>query len=214
MKKFRFLLLTKSYKDSGYCVAGINLDENKFVRLVASTDLEFAFIPRTYIDTFPAIEYLDILEIEPIKAVPFGCQTENILVDINSRPAKIGRANLTEIFRFVSSEQKILGNAKRILHSSQVERLKYSLGLYIVDNLKIICYFDEDNNKYINQCEFLYKDILYTQVALTDPIYRNVKNNEKVLSKAAIVVSLPPLPFKDGDFYYKFVAKIFDLTNY
>lgn len=213
MKKIRFLLLTKSYKDSGYCVAGINLDENKFVRLVADTDLDLASIPYAYIDTPPAIDCLDILEIEPIKAVPFGCQTENILIDTNLRPSKIGRANLTDILQYVNSEQKIFGNTKKVLHSSQVEKLNRSLGLYIVENLKICCYFDEEKDKYVNQCDFRYKGNLYTQISLTDPVYRNVKYNEEVLSQAAIIVSLPPIPWGDGEFYFKFVAKIFDLKN-
>lgn len=209
MKNFKFLLLTKSYKDGGYCVAGIDLDSECFVRIVADEDLTNAAIPKWFIDTFPAYDYFDILEIVPIRAVPYSCQTENILIDIGKRPQKIGAGSWGSICKYVDTEPMIFGNTGKCVHISKIDMLQKSLGLYIVENFTVICYYDEEEDKYVNQCSFEYGAKTYT-LSLTDPEYRKTELNGYNIKRAAIIVSLPPEPFANG-FYYKFVAKIIEL---
>lgn len=211
MNKFRFLLLTNSYKDGGYCVAGINLDNGCFVRLVADEALENSSIPKEFIDCEPSYTIFDVLEIVPIRAVPYSCQTENILIDVNIRPKKLGSESKNIIYKFVDTEPTIFGNKGKCVHSSKIDLLQKSLGLYIVQNFKIHCYFDEEQDKYINKCSFTYGNNDYDYISLTDPEYRKLEMNEVSIARAAIVVSLPPEPFGDSEFYHKFVAKVIEL---
>lgn len=206
MNKFRFLLLTKSYKDNGYCVAGLNLDENKFVRLMLENNPKSS-IPYYYM---AAYECLDILEINPIRHIPFGCQTENVLMRFSPSPQKIGHATLYQLFGYLSPSTKIFDNTDKRVLPSEITKLDQSLGLYFVENLSIHCYINEDHPSY--KCTFKYYGNWYRNISLTDPAYREPHFDEVVLEKAIIVVSLPALPFVD-DCYYKFVAKIFKLGD-
>lgn len=211
MKSFRFLLLTNSYKDGGYCVAGINLDDKCFVRLIADENPEKAAIPKGFIDCVPSYKTFDVLEILPIKLVPYSCQTENVLIDINIRPQKVGSEQKEIIYEFVNTEPTILGNVDKYVHPSMINSLKKSLGLYIVQDLKIHCFFDDENGRYVNKCSFKYGNCFYDDISLTDPEYRKIELNNMCIARAAIVVSLPPEPFAYNNLYYKFVARIIKL---
>ena len=79
----RFLVLTKSAKHSGYCVAGIDLDENRLIRLVSDmAGNAISYHQFTYNEK--PIEILSELDIA-CRPSPLSVQTENnILEKINS----------------------------------------------------------------------------------------------------------------------------------
>ena len=62
------------------------------------------------------------------------------------------------------------------------------------------------------KCLFDYKNNQYTNISLTDPVYRDVAQDGTNLSNALIIASLPCVPYKDN-LFYKFVAKIIPIDE-
>ena len=77
MKK-NICILTKSLKDHDYCVAGIEIPNGKWIRLVTSKDGD-AF-PKELLDD-KNIKELDLIEVELLQSVPYKTQVENWLLD-------------------------------------------------------------------------------------------------------------------------------------
>ncbi len=70
-------ILTKSLKDKGYCVAGVDTTTGELFRLVS--DKDGAAIPKEALDST-----LDVIRVNLTKHVPVNCQRENWLFDENS----------------------------------------------------------------------------------------------------------------------------------
>ena len=77
------VVLTKSAKNGGHCVAGIDVDTGNWVRLVSNdlnthgalSDQDMQYQDRSYCTP------LDIVSVPIIKACPSQYQPENILID-------------------------------------------------------------------------------------------------------------------------------------
>ncbi len=86
--------------------------------------------------------------------------------------------------------------------------------IFHVQNLRIEAtsheYFGELRFRY--KCVFDYKGNKYTNISLTDPIYRDISQDGLNLEDALIIASLPCVPYSDGSFY-KFVAKIIPIDK-
>ena len=93
----KICILTKSYKDKGYCVAGIDLKTRQWIRLVSAVD-EDDKIPYYYMNDYD-IDVLDVIEIETIRHIPKGCQKENYLININLPPKKIGSLSFEKLLK-------------------------------------------------------------------------------------------------------------------
>lgn len=208
MKK-SFILITRSYKHGGYCVAGFDAETKKWIRLVSSVDPSQNEIPKGIFDGFGD---LDILEIETLGGIPFGCQIENFLLDLNVPPVRRGRLAFFELFAapYLSSAFNILGNPLSALTEEEMQRQRGSLGLFQVDSLRFD-YYNGDDDKLHYRSEFLYRGTAYSGISVTDPVYRRDEFAGQTIEHALLVVSLPAVPYPNGK-YYKFIAKIFPLA--
>lgn len=209
MTKAKMILMTKSYKHKKYCVAGFNIENGQWIRLVSSKDQNNA-IDMFVLDKFPKKDCLDIIGVNLIENVPLFNQKENYLIDETEEITRLGRVNLKDILNevYLNKCHYIFGGTSRFITEDEAEDIGYSLVFVQVQNLVIHCFFDDNLQRWKNKCSFEYKGNYYYDISLTDPEYRHEKYNDVLFREAAIVVSLPSEPFYDGKFY-KFVAKVF-----
>ncbi|MBQ8196885.1 MAG: DUF1351 domain-containing protein [Clostridia bacterium] len=211
MKK-QICILTKSYKHGGYCVAGVDIETKEWIRLVNSDNPSTDEIRKEQmILNGKVIDCLDALEYDFIKNIPNSCQTENWLLNNTISPRFIKSISLEELADIVELEKEevFIRNTSNLLNEEEVSGVKRSLYIFHVQNLKIEATsyerFGEIRFRY--KCAFDYNGNKYTNISLTDPIYRDISQDGLNLEDALIIASLPCVPYSDGSFY-KFVAKI------
>ena len=202
-------ILTKSYKDKGYCVAGVDIENGQFIRLISSEDSDDK-IPYWFMDNYSnRIDVLDLVEVDLKKNVQKNCQKENYLIDLKTPLKKIGNISFQELLKIkeYDSVNTIFGNRGKAILPYDAEELEYSLLFIPVTDLKFDLVFDDENNKWLKKdLIFMYKNNVY-ELAITDPEYKKVEYNNKQYENASIVVSIPSEPY--NGWYNKFVAKIF-----
>lgn len=207
-RKTEFVILTLSYKNGGYCVAGIDRETNKWIRLVSGDDITHNEISDKYLIGLCA---LDVIEVELLKRLPCLCQTENYLIDERVLPFKKGKISLCGIAEFISYGTNIFGNTKAYLSESEISKTPISLAAFIVQDIQFDFKFNDIKGKYSYKCSFTYCNQYYSDISLTDPEYRHLSYNAKTLPHAVVIISLPCIPYKGK--YYKFVAKIFETDS-
>ncbi len=208
MKK-SFVLITRSYKYGGYCIAGFDMETKQWIRLVTSGDPYKNEIPKSVFEPF---DDLDILEVETVRAESYGCQTENFVLDRAVPPVRKGRLSFYELLDsgYVKAPPTIFGNVLSYLSEEETARQRTSLGLFKVQSL-VFDYFVGDDGKPHYRSKFLYEGKQYSGLSVTDPIYRKDGFAGGTIEHALLVVSLPAVPYPNGK-YYKFIAKIFPLS--
>lgn len=210
-------ILTKSYKHGGYCVAGIDINTKEWIRLVNSDNPNTDEIRKEQMFlNGKTIECLDIIEYDFIKNIPTSCQTENWLLNPALKPKFIKSISIEELVNFIKIEKDdfFIFNNANLLKANEISKIKRSLYIFHVQNLKIEAstyeLYGEIRFRY--KCTFDYKNSHYDNISLTDPIYRDFTQDGTNLSNALIVASLPCVPYND-DLFYKFVAKIFPIDK-
>lgn len=198
-------ILTKSHKDKGYCVVGVDTTNGELYRLVSDED--GTAIPKEVLDS-KQIEPLDVIRVNLTKHVPVNCQTENWLFDENS-VVKFGSLGLNEVLRLhpVSSSDVIFENSKAELTIDETEKLKHSVEIVEASNIKLDTSMKGDGRNH-HKLQFKYRGNEYA-LALTDPKLRQENLDRFPLGKATIVVSIPSHPYGENNSFHKFAAKVF-----
>lgn len=201
------VILTKSSKQKGFCVAGINLLTHEWVRLVSPSQehdgalsINELCLPNGYI-----LQPLDIARVPILKYYPQGCQSENYLIASETPWEYLGKMALSDVIKKsnVLHPPLIFGNKYKYIKSDMIDMFNRSLLLTEVTDLKI---YRKEGTTVRHKCEFKHNGNLYEEISMTDPDY--YRYNTYDIKKAYIVVSLPHKDFPEGR-YYKFVAKIF-----
>lgn len=215
--------MTKSKKHGGYCIAGIESDTGKWIRLVSQRDGKTgALFDDPQQEMFPSdLNVLDIYSV-PIRCdVPHEFQPENVLISYTTynKWNKVGRANLDDVLSLhpLESPDYIFVNKNHCLSSEEIGKLHQSLTLVKVQNF--IC---EVRNKYSSaKAHFNYNGISYRNISVTDMNYLNSASEFIFHDEAILVLSLPSKSFvKPSDFfsdeegkYYKFIAQVFPCST-
>lgn len=204
MKK-KVCILTKSLKDGNYCVAGIDINNGAWIRLVASDTGEA--IPKDILDDDNINEF-DIVDVNVKRYVPHKLQKENWLIDKQNKIEKIGSITKGELkyIHNIENPNMIFGNHRSELNKEEIKLIKNTLLLVRVTNLKFDTSLKGDG-KHHYKVNFTYNNSKYS-LALTDPKFRKELYDNIVVPSAMIVVSIPAIPYGENDLYYKFVAKI------
>lgn len=196
-----FAILTMSSKNGGYCVAGINLGNGQFVRLVL--DENGAAIPKEYMY---GLRPLDVIDIQIEKYVPVTCQTENVIVDWSTM-RKLASISLEQVLDVhdLDTPQYLFEDNKRFLWEDVALNLNYSLLLVCVNQMKIHTEPGANHDK--TQADFMYNGEQYLNISITD---RDYYNQDQIIGTAVIVMSIPNKRMsEDNECYLKFIAKIF-----
>ena len=204
MKK-NILILTCSSKHHGYCVAGIDLSTNKWIRLVSSPEVSHNEIPSSFMHYANGMRCnpLDIATIDVIRFLPGKIQKENALVNLTFTPVLQGRVNSTNLFPYISDTMNIFGGTSYLLDYWGARYFDYSLAMYLVENIQLKILTHNGNEKF-KVC-FRYKENNYENWSMTDPDFYSYDSG-LLGDQAIIVVSIPEDNYNGN--YYKFVSKI------
>ena len=97
----KIIILTKSKKHSGYCVAGIDYETGEWIRLVSS-DLETeGAVPCEDLQCSngETLEVYDIIMCRLLRKCGTIVQPENCLYDETVKWKKVGKSNLDEVIK-------------------------------------------------------------------------------------------------------------------
>ena len=222
--KIKFIVLACSYKHGGRCVAGIDLQNKRLIRLVSRDGATNYAIPKEecYLNNRSLVP-LDVIEVELVEKAPRnGAQTENYVVSSPLIKSFIGKAKEEDIkpYKFKSEKSPYPFDSKdEFLNHGAYYYKDYSLCLVpaysiILENVKNA----EGNDK--TKASFdIYKynkeKIRLTNYAVTDPSFMLFDGRNKiertVIGKAWLLISLGQ--DDDSDNYYKYVSGIIDVSS-
>lgn len=208
------VILTKSTKRGGWCVAGIDAHSGEWVRLTSADEWSHGALSDAHMtcaDGTPC-NVLDCVQVEVLRANPVPYQPENVLIDETKKFRKLGTWTLQQVLQVHPAEDvdKVYVNTEKALDAAGMESVDRSLVLIRTRWMRINQYqYDDSPGKPKTRATFVQQeDDWYRSISVTDPDYYSVPNDTK-LSPAYLVVSLPDAPYSNG-LYYKFIAKIFN----
>ncbi len=198
-------ILTMSSKNHGYCVAGVDVDNGEWIRLVSDDDQSHGALSTTNIkyQDGTLCAPLDVVKVPVIGARPLEYQPENVLINDNKCWIKTGSINIDRLLKIHPTEKHdcLLGNQWAYVTDGAIGSVGHSLVLVEVNDLSI-----EHPMEKSTKASFIYCGIKYSSISVTDPDYYTC--NPLCIKKAILVISLPESPYK-SKYYYKFIAKIF-----
>ncbi len=205
MERVKFILMTKSSKYGGYCVAGLDVEQRRWVRLVsgdaglhgALTDADMVTQPRV------PCRPLDLVEAPVLGPAPTERQPENVLIDRGKRWRLIARCRPEQAFAYMPPRERrvIFGNRQRLLAGDRGNIR--SLDLIAVNDLEL----RRDTRC---RCDFTFGGSVYTSISATDPDFYDVPTPYR-LPRAVLAMSLADEPYNGK--YFKFAAKIFPIQR-
>lgn len=205
------LVLAKSAKNHELCVAGIDLDTNKLVRLVA--DESGKEIKKT--DFKMDDEEVQVFDKITIKCTPapLKIQTENVILNKIDKIAEHYDADKADkaMSSIINNGDLLKTNDYAIPHK---DISAYDKSLMVVEvndfETKII---ENNEGKSKTKATFSYKKQQYDNISVTDSDYFKEAQKHK---KCKIVLSIPETQYPKDDVngkHFKFVAKIFPIND-
>lgn len=168
MKK-DIIILTKSDKRMGYCVAGIDRQTGEWVRVVSSNASTEHAVPGKDLvcDNGQVVDIYDIVEIKFIKAVPTTVQPENFLYDETVQWKMKGKSNLDEVLHIHGYDDTnyVFGNTANRLDKNKVHLAGKSLLLLNVEQSKF--YVKQYLERTVLQLNFCYNGNNYSFFKVT-----------------------------------------------
>ena len=208
MRDIRVIIMTESSKFSGKCVAGVDVSNGKWVRLVSHDEETHGAISNDDLICRDGRRcgLLDIVKVPTIKECGNDIQPENVLIDERRYIEIEGKATIQDVLKIHPAEVRndILGNKYPYITDRKVADVGYSLTLVQVDNLTIT---QETNpsGKPKTKAAFTYQWDDYQNMSVTDPKFYSVPSGTKY-GRAILVASIGT-PFNNR--YYKFIAAVF-----
>lgn len=210
MKK-NIIILTKSDKRAGYCVAGIDEMTGEWIRIVSSNEVTEHAVPLKDMvcDNGELIEIYDVVEIDFLKSVATQVQPENYLYNESAKWKKKRKSSLNEVLRLrgCDNTEYVFGNENYRLTEDEVGQQEKSLLLLKVDDPWY--QIKEFPERKVVQLNFRFKGINYrffkiTQASLKEK-YLAYNEGQYTTGTQFFVFSLTD-KYKDGK-YYKVVAQ-------
>lgn len=212
MGEVTVVVLTKSSKFSGYCVAGINYYSGKWVRLVIG-DLSLHGAVRTENLIYKCgkeCEVLDVIKAPIIGSANDILQPENIKMDTSERIQLIGKATMRDVLKIhpIEIREYIFGNKYPYIKDEKIGQLGYSLTLVRVNDL-LIKQVSNPEGRPKTKADFTYQFERYENISVTD--YRFYSIADGTLFKEAYLVVSIGTPYNNK--YYKFISAIYVLIS-
>lgn len=208
----KIIILTKSKKHSGYCVAGIDYETGEWIRLVSS-DLETeGAVPWEDLQCSngETLEVYDIIMCRLLRKCGTIVQPENCLYDETVKWEKVGKSNLDEVIKIhgYDSVEYVFENEDTKLPADWIFSGNPSLCLLKVKDASIWVKTFEDKKISLN---FTYDDIQYKYMSISQidllNYYRNKTDDSYPLGTVTVVFNLTDKYYWNGK-YYKVVAQI------
>lgn len=204
MNKMQVIIMTKSIKYGGLCIAGFECETGNWVRLVSNqtiTNRNFVYGDKSIINI------LDKIEINILGSAATDIHKEDVYVDLTKPIIKLSAFSLRQALNIHSLEnsQYVLGNNKHVIYQNP-SYIGHSLEIVKVSNA--VLYEVEGPHGIKAKLDFSYNGNYYENLSITDPEYFGMQNRTK-LGEVIIVVSIPDDEWSKNNGYFKFVAKIF-----
>lgn len=221
--KVKMIILTKSSKNGGFCVAGINVETGSWIRLVTEDPYTDGAVPEDdakYSNGNP-VEVLDCVEVNLIKHLPTKAQQENYVYQRVCWKF-VKKYSIDEVLKIhpLDVTEKIFGSYENYITPEQVDG--HSLLLIKVDEPEISITEPEHNNdnnrkKYFH---FINNNKQYCSFNISDNVlkesYSRKPDGKYPLSDGYAVVSLTnehtPLGWTVSR-HYKMLAQYFPINN-
>ena len=204
------IILEKSSKYGGYCVAGIDCSSGGWVRLVSEDEETHGALNDEMLFDRSAgrsAGVLDRVQVEIAREVPGAIQPENMLVEGNGKIRIVGRTMLKEALNIHPCEEreKLFGSHSHIVQVKP-ETLGHSLELVRATELRIYSVTGKSGSSK-RKMDFECGGRKYTQFAVTDPVYYGER--EVKLPEAALVLSISDDKWSRVNGHYIYAARIF-----
>lgn len=212
MGKIRMVVMTKSSKYGKNCVAGINLENGSWVRLVTNDESSYGAVADEDLvcEDGKSVQVLDVIDAPIVGICNNEIQPENVLLDLDTYIKIVRKMSMNEVLSIhpLESRGNILGNIYPYITEARVGSVGYSLTIVGVHDLEIV---QEENpeGKPKTKVKFNYNDDQYENMSVTDEKFYSLKNGTRY-DKAILVVSIGT-PYKGR--YYKFVSAIYVLDE-
>lgn len=208
----KIIILTKSKKHSGYCVAGIDYETGEWIRLVSSDSETEGAVPWEDLQysNGETLEVYDIIMCRLLRKCGTIVQPENCLYDETVKWEKVGKSNLDEVIKIhgYDSVDYVFENEDTKLPADWIFSGNPSLCLLKVKDASIWVKTFEDKKISLN---FTYDDIQYKYMSISQidllNYYRNKTDDSYPLGTVTVVFSLTDKYYRNGK-YYKVVAQI------
>ncbi len=208
----KIIILTKSKKHSGYCVAGIDYETGEWIRLVSSDSETEGAVPWEDLQysNGETLEVYDIIICRLLRKYGTIVQPENCLYDETVKWEKVGKSNLDEVIKIhgYDSVDYVFENEDTKLPADWIFGGNPSLCLLKVKDASIWVKTFEDKKISLN---FTYDDIQYKYMSISQidllNHYRNKTDASYPLGTVTVVFSLTDKYYWNGK-YYKVVAQI------
>ena len=205
------LVLTKSAKHHELCVAGIDLNTNKLVRLVA--DENGKEIKKTNFKVGnKEVRIFDKITINGTPA-PLKIQTENVILNKIDTIVEHYEADKADkaMSSIINNGDLLKTNDYAISHK---DISNYDKSLMVVEVSDFETKITENNEgKLKTKASFLYNKEKYNNISVTDSNYFKTVQKHK---KCKIILSIPETQYPKDDIngkHFKFVAKIFPIND-
>ncbi len=204
------IILTKSAKYGGLCVAGVDFKTGEWIRLVKKGGGQITNNIMRYRDG-SYVKILDCIAVHTLGSAATPIQPENVYIDIKEGFVKVKKISIGELLMIhnLENHKNILGNYSHVIRHN-VENVGHSLELIKVQNA-ILHRVMGSNGYYKSKLDFYYNNVHYMNMSITDPDYFNVEDVTR-LGELIIVLSIPDDDYSKNYGYFKFVAKIFRLN--
>ena len=204
------LIMTKSAKINGFCVAGIDIHNGKWIRLVSDNNEEGegAVLRKDLLyKDYSEAQIFDIIEVNGHNS-PTDAQRENFIY--YGQWNKIGTGSLQEVISKYgySSHRFILGNTSATLDESELTG--ESLSLVIINNITIDVYINK-RGKIKHKINFTCNGSKYNGIYLSDIQLKDQFNKVglyNIEGQHYAVFSITG-KFETTGLYYKMLAKLF-----
>jgi len=214
------ILLTKSWKGGGYCVAGIDTATGKWVRILSnnsSTTKQHAVSEEDMkYQNGTSAQVWDRVNIECIGSTPNYYQPENYTMDNGYYWGKLGTADIRNVVSLHPPERhgNLFYNSNKVVDPNEILTInpneRYSLALIKPEEVKI-CVKRWDDYRPIITALFCHMGKKYQYIKVTDPIfvkqYENIFDGYYDINNVYFVVSLADLNPKDG-LHWKLIASV------
>ncbi|MDR1832598.1 MAG: hypothetical protein LBQ97_07715 [Fusobacteriaceae bacterium] len=216
MKK-EVIVLTKSVKYGGYCLAGIDARTGDWIRILSNNKKTKGAVPpeRICYPNGTEISVYDIISVDFAKHVPTRVQPENWLYDESAIWEKTGQSNLKEVLKLHDYDNPdcIFGNTDYRLQQNWAFSGEPSLLLLKVHKPIItVKTFEQGADPQITM-SFVYRHKYYKFIRITQKSLKEAFGSKEdadyPLLPNIMVFSLADQYARDG-YYYKLVAQILE----
>ena len=210
MKK-EIILLAISPKNKNWCVVGIDLASNSFVRLLTKSGGDLSANHLRYADEILA-QVLDVVEVDFLEHCPSFCHQEDWKTNTDIPWKFLCRFSPMDLIALSSDDPFVFKNSSFYISTIDAKSLSKSVLLVQIEDVQNYTRVTMEG-KSKQKLSFKYKGHLYADFSVTDPQFL-LPSKTVVCAKALAVITLPnPIDEwsqKNGK-CYKFIARLFPL---